>query len=165
MDIDELADYLRLSPSSIYKMLRDGRLPGYKVGKHWRFRRSAIKAWMDSQGNELASAFPSEVFDPPEPTRAAPLPAGWSPRSLQPRQADPRPVRKSSRPALLTDEHLNLLQGIWISKPEHFVAIARTAQGRVSLAKLLGMAPRTIDEIAETLEASPGAWPDRGAVK
>jgi excisionase family DNA binding protein len=162
MDIDELGDYLRLSPSSLYKMLRDGRLPGYKVGKHWRFRRSAINAWMDSRSNQTASASPLEIVAPPAPAPEAPLPAGWSARSLQPRQADPRPVRRSSRSAPLTDEQIDLLEGMWINKPEHFVAIARSAKGRVGLAKLLGIDPLAVNGIAKALEASPGVWPGRG---
>jgi excisionase family DNA binding protein len=34
--VSELADYLRLSPASMYRALRLGKLPGVKVGLQWR---------------------------------------------------------------------------------------------------------------------------------
>jgi excisionase family DNA binding protein len=35
----EVAEYLRLPLSTVYKLVQDKRLPGFKVGKHWRFRK------------------------------------------------------------------------------------------------------------------------------
>jgi excisionase family DNA binding protein len=35
---EEVAEYLRLPLSTVYKLVQDKRLPGFKVGKHWRFR-------------------------------------------------------------------------------------------------------------------------------
>lgn len=49
MTIDELANYLQVSKSSLYKLAQDGKVPGQKVGRHWRFHREAIDAWL--QGN------------------------------------------------------------------------------------------------------------------
>lgn len=46
MSITELSDYLKVSESSLYKLARDGRLPAQKVGKHWRFSKEAIDAWL-----------------------------------------------------------------------------------------------------------------------
>jgi len=41
--VDELADYLKLQPETVRGMARRGELPGTKIGKVWRFRKSAIK--------------------------------------------------------------------------------------------------------------------------
>ncbi len=46
MTIDDLARYLQLSKSSLYKLAQDGRVPGQKVGRHWRFHREAIDSWL-----------------------------------------------------------------------------------------------------------------------
>ena len=46
MTIQALADYLRISRSTLYKLARGGKLHGQKVGKRWRFHREAIDAWL-----------------------------------------------------------------------------------------------------------------------
>lgn len=52
MTIDELAEYLQVSKSSLYKLVQTGQIPGQKVGKHWRFRRHTIDRWLDQgKGN------------------------------------------------------------------------------------------------------------------
>lgn len=49
MTIDDLAAYLKLSKSTIYKLCQAGKVPGQKVGKHWRFRKEMIDSWLDAQ--------------------------------------------------------------------------------------------------------------------
>lgn len=46
MTIDELAGYLKVAKSSLYKLAQDGRMPGKKVGKHWRFHKDLIDRWL-----------------------------------------------------------------------------------------------------------------------
>lgn len=46
MTISELADYLKISKSTLYKLAQRGGLPGQKVGKHWRFHRGAVDEWL-----------------------------------------------------------------------------------------------------------------------
>lgn len=46
MTIDDLARYLQVPKSSLYKLAQGGRVPGHKVGKHWRFHRGAIDQWL-----------------------------------------------------------------------------------------------------------------------
>jgi len=41
MTIDELAEYMQVSKPSLDKLAQDGKVPGQKVGKYWRFRREA----------------------------------------------------------------------------------------------------------------------------
>jgi excisionase family DNA binding protein len=45
MTVRELADYLRVHPSTIYRLLRERKLPAFKVGSDWRFSREAIDHW------------------------------------------------------------------------------------------------------------------------
>lgn len=49
LTIDEVAEYLRLPLSTTYKFAQDRILPGFKVGKHWRFRRESIQEWVKEQ--------------------------------------------------------------------------------------------------------------------
>lgn len=44
--IDELVIYLKLPKSTIYKLAQEGDIPGHKVGRHWRFHRPTIDAWL-----------------------------------------------------------------------------------------------------------------------
>ena len=46
LTIDDLAEYLKISKSTLYKLAQEGALPGQKVGKHWRFHREAIDQWL-----------------------------------------------------------------------------------------------------------------------
>ena len=43
---EEVAAYLRLPQSTVYKLAQDKVLPGFKVGKHWRFRRDTVLEWI-----------------------------------------------------------------------------------------------------------------------
>ena len=47
LNIDQLSHYLRVPKSTLYRLVRDGKIPSHKVGKHWRFRRNAIDRWLD----------------------------------------------------------------------------------------------------------------------
>lgn len=49
MTIEEVAQYLRLKPQTIYKWAQEKRLPAAKLGKEWRFKRSIIDLWLDEQ--------------------------------------------------------------------------------------------------------------------
>jgi excisionase family DNA binding protein len=49
LTIDEVAEYLRLTPQTIYKWAQEKRIPAVKLGKEWRFRRSMIDKWFDDQ--------------------------------------------------------------------------------------------------------------------
>jgi excisionase family DNA binding protein len=45
----QLQDLLRVDRITIYRMLSDGRLRGFKVGGQWRFSRREIEAWLQEQ--------------------------------------------------------------------------------------------------------------------
>ncbi len=47
MTIDEVADYLRINKKTAYRLAGDEKLPGFKVGGAWRFRRAEIETWID----------------------------------------------------------------------------------------------------------------------
>jgi len=47
LTIEELSAYLRISTSTLYKLVREGKVPSQKVGRHWRFRKEAIDRWLE----------------------------------------------------------------------------------------------------------------------
>jgi excisionase family DNA binding protein len=46
MTIEDLAHYLKLSTSTLYKLCAAGKVPGQKVGRHWRFHKDVIDGWL-----------------------------------------------------------------------------------------------------------------------
>ena len=42
----EVASYLRVSLSTIYRLLKSGDLPAFKIGSDWRFNRVHIEEWL-----------------------------------------------------------------------------------------------------------------------
>ena len=54
MTVRELADYLRVHPTTIYRQLRLGQLPAFRVGSDWRFNVETIDRWCLGQDNSAA---------------------------------------------------------------------------------------------------------------
>jgi excisionase family DNA binding protein len=46
MTVEELAEYLKLDPQTIYRRFRKGELPGVKIGRAIRFKRDVIDGWL-----------------------------------------------------------------------------------------------------------------------
>jgi len=49
MDVDELAAFLHVSPSTIYHRTRNGDIPTRRIGSRLLFSREEIKAWIASE--------------------------------------------------------------------------------------------------------------------
>ena len=47
LTIEELSAYLKIPRSTLYKIVREGKIPSQKVGRHWRFRKETIDRWLD----------------------------------------------------------------------------------------------------------------------
>jgi len=47
LNIEELSAYLKTPKSTLYKLVREGKIPSQKIGRHWRFRSRAIDRWLD----------------------------------------------------------------------------------------------------------------------
>jgi excisionase family DNA binding protein len=45
MTVETLAQYLRCHPSTIYRLLKRGEIPAFKLGSDWRFFKAAIDEW------------------------------------------------------------------------------------------------------------------------
>jgi len=53
MTVEEVAEYLRIPRSSLYKLAQEGRIPCQKVGRHWRFHRAAIDEWLSRNLSDI----------------------------------------------------------------------------------------------------------------
>jgi excisionase family DNA binding protein len=49
MTLEEVAKYLRLHKSTVYRMAREGKLPGNKVAGQWRFKKDRLVEWFEEQ--------------------------------------------------------------------------------------------------------------------
>lgn len=52
MTVRELAHYMKVHKSTIYRMLKRGVVPAFKVGSDWRFTYAAIDEWLADGGAE-----------------------------------------------------------------------------------------------------------------
>ncbi|NVK56636.1 MAG: helix-turn-helix domain-containing protein [Alteromonadaceae bacterium] len=52
LTLKEVADYLKLAEKTAYRLAADGKLPGFKVGGSWRFKREDVLQWIEEQKNK-----------------------------------------------------------------------------------------------------------------
>ena len=50
LTLRELAAYLRVNPRTVYRLLAERRVPAFRVGHAWRFRKRDIDEWMANGG-------------------------------------------------------------------------------------------------------------------
>lgn len=46
LTIKEVCDLLQIHPTTVYKLIRKGKIPSFRIGSDWRFRRDRIMRWM-----------------------------------------------------------------------------------------------------------------------
>jgi len=52
LTVENVAEYLRVHPSTIYRLLKQKRIPAFKLGSDWRFNRESIDRWrLDAERN------------------------------------------------------------------------------------------------------------------
>lgn len=49
LTLKEVAEYLKLAEKTAYRLAAEGKLPGFKVGGSWRFKREDIEHWIEQQ--------------------------------------------------------------------------------------------------------------------
>ncbi|MEC9290887.1 MAG: helix-turn-helix domain-containing protein [Pseudomonadota bacterium] len=49
MTMKEVSEYLKLNEKTAYRLTSEGKLPAFKVGGSWRFRKSEIDRWIKEQ--------------------------------------------------------------------------------------------------------------------
>jgi excisionase family DNA binding protein len=88
----QVQDLLHVDRTTIYRMVEGGRLPAIRVGKQWRFSRSDIEHWLQTQAVATLPTAATTVSADATPVAAGftPAPAGNAPAQLELRQLLPR---------------------------------------------------------------------------
>lgn len=47
MTLREASQYLGISPDTLYKYLSEDRIPAFKLGNRWRFKKDLLDRWME----------------------------------------------------------------------------------------------------------------------
>jgi excisionase family DNA binding protein len=53
---EEVLDYLQVSVRTIYRLIKAGKIPAFRAGRQWRFRKRDIDAWLGNRANPVAAA-------------------------------------------------------------------------------------------------------------
>ena len=56
LTIREVAEYLKLNEKTTYRLVAEGKIPGFKVGGAWRFRKAEIDRWIVEQEKRAGEA-------------------------------------------------------------------------------------------------------------
>jgi excisionase family DNA binding protein len=56
LTVRELSEYLRVHPTTVYRLLRAKQLPGFRVGSEWRFSIDMIDRWRSEEEQDSVSA-------------------------------------------------------------------------------------------------------------
>jgi excisionase family DNA binding protein len=46
LTLDQVADYLKVHPSTVYRLLKKKQIPAFKIGADWRFNAESIERWV-----------------------------------------------------------------------------------------------------------------------
>lgn len=78
---EEVLEYLQVNLRTVYRLIKAGRIPAVRVGRQWRFRKSDIDAWLDSQRPRGGPRTPATTSASPTP-KSTSAPANARPRVL-----------------------------------------------------------------------------------
>ena len=60
LETEEVAKLLKIHPRTVIRLASQGKLPGFKVGDQWRFRRAAIDDYIKKQEQQYLDQGDSE---------------------------------------------------------------------------------------------------------
>lgn len=52
MTVSEVAEYLRISEVTTYKLVQSGSIPGFKIGRSWRVKLDDLLEYIDKKKGE-----------------------------------------------------------------------------------------------------------------
>ena len=61
MNIRQASQYLGVSPDTLCKYVSEERIPAYKLGNRWKFKKSLLDSWMESQSLNSSVSRPRKV--------------------------------------------------------------------------------------------------------
>jgi len=55
MTVEEAAGYLRVGKKTIYRLLKQGKIPATRVGQQWRFNKASIDEWLHQTPTKIGA--------------------------------------------------------------------------------------------------------------
>ena len=55
MNVKEASQYLGISPDTLYKYVSMDRIPAFKLGNRWRFKKTILDEWMELKSKKFSS--------------------------------------------------------------------------------------------------------------
>ena len=55
MTVKDVATYLKLNERTVYRMATSAKIPAFKVGTSWRFKKEEIDTWIEQLHNQTTS--------------------------------------------------------------------------------------------------------------
>lgn len=49
MNIRQASQYLGVSPDTLYKYVSEERIPAFKLGNRWKFKKTILDQWMEEK--------------------------------------------------------------------------------------------------------------------
>jgi len=56
LTLEEVARYLKVSTWTIHRFIRQNRLPGYRLGHQWRFRKRLVDEWLERKSTDRSNS-------------------------------------------------------------------------------------------------------------
>ncbi len=53
MNIRQASQYLGVSADTLYKYVGEQKIPAFKLGNRWRFKKSRLDQWMEEKSSQL----------------------------------------------------------------------------------------------------------------
>lgn len=54
LTLADVGEWLAVSAKTVIKLVETDKLPGFRLGRQWRFRREDVQAWLDAKGKKVA---------------------------------------------------------------------------------------------------------------
>jgi len=52
--LQDVAEYLQIKERTIYNWAQNGKIPGFKLGNTWRFKREDIDLWIEERKRDTS---------------------------------------------------------------------------------------------------------------
>jgi len=53
MNLRQASHYLGVSPDTLYRYICEGRVPAFKLGNRWKFKKTILDRWMERKMSQV----------------------------------------------------------------------------------------------------------------
>jgi excisionase family DNA binding protein len=61
LTLEDVARFLHVHPSTVYRLVKRRSIPAFKVGSDWRFNQESIERWIKEREAERPVEWPSSM--------------------------------------------------------------------------------------------------------